>query len=534
MSHARSSPTLLPRRSGVLVPLFSMPSTLSWGIGEIADIVPLAAWLAGAGQRILQLLPINEMAPGQKSPYSAISAMAIDPIFISLRDVEDFVAEGGEAALAPSDAEALARARRARRVDYATVRPLKLAALRAGYARFRDADWARGTARSGRFAAFLREQAWWLDDYALFRAIHAREGERSWTTWDRPLRLHEDRAIDAARRDLADEVHFHQYLQWLAWTAWQAARAAAAPVALFGDLPFMVDVDSADVWANQSLFDLTGAVGAPPDAFSETGQNWGLPVYDWRAMARADFDWLRRRARRNAGLYAGYRVDHLVGFYRTYVFPRNGGKAYFTPADRRDQLPLGERVMRVFVEAGAQVIAEDLGTVPNFVRASLRRLGIPGYRVLRWEREWHQDGQPFRDPRDYPAASVATSGTHDTEPLAVWWDEASVEERAAVVALPFLEARLGPGFDAATARFDPAIRDALLEMLVASGSSLLILPIQDLFGWTDRVNVPADVSEDNWTYRLPWPVDRVRDDPEAQARARELGAWTATHRPAEE
>lgn len=524
------TPVSRRRAAGLLVPLFSMPSAASWGIGEIADLPVLANWLCRAGQSLVQLLPINEMAPGEKSPYSAISAMAIDPIFIALRDVADFAGEGGELALSAAARDALERARVAPRIAYPVVRSLKNAAFGASFARFRDAEWRHDTPRARACATFMREQGWWLDDYALFRAIHAREGERAWTAWDPTLRDRDARALDRARRDLRDEVLFVQYLQWLADSQWRAARAEAGGCSLFGDLPFMVDVDSADVWANQDLFDLGGSVGAPPDAFSETGQNWGLPVYRWDRMAQTDYRWLRLRARRSADLYAGYRIDHLVGFYRTYVFPRtSAGKPHFTPEGESAQLALGEQVLRVFGDAGAQIIAEDLGTVPGFVRASLARLGIPGYRVLRWEREWDTDEQPFRDPRTYPLTSVATSGTHDTEPMAVWWKQAPPEERAKLGQLAFLRERLGPTFPFETASFDRVIRDALLELLFASGSDLVILPIQDVFGWPERINVPALVSEENWTYRLPWPINLLQEQSEVEERTGTLNQWARAY-----
>jgi 4-alpha-glucanotransferase len=524
------TPAFPRRAAGLLVPLFSIPSAASWGIGEIADLPILATWLSRAGLSLVQLLPINEMAPGEKSPYSAISAMAIDPIFVALRGVEEFVAEGGEGALSTDERDTIARARAAPRIQYAAIRSVKHAALSAAFARFRDAEWRRDTPRARACAAFVREQAWWLDDYALFRAIHTREGERAWTAWDPPLRDRDARALDRARRDLRDQVLFVQYLQWLADSQWRAARAEAGACAFFGDLPFMVDVDSADVWANQDLFDLDESVGAPPDAFSETGQNWGMPVYRWDQVARTDYRWLRQRARRAADLYAGYRIDHLVGFYRTYVFPRtSAGKPHFTPEDEAAQLALGEQVLRVFADAGSQIIAEDLGTVPDFVRASLVRLGIPGYRVLRWEREWKTDEQPFRDPLMYPAASVATSGTHDTEPMAVWWNQALPEERAQLGHLAFLRDHLRPAFPFEKAPFDRRIRDALLESLFASGSNLVILPIQDVFGWPERVNVPALVSEENWTYRLPWPINLLQGQSEVEERTGTLNQWARVY-----
>jgi 4-alpha-glucanotransferase len=326
---------------------------------------------------------------------------------------------------------------------------------------------------------------------------------------------------------LARDILFHQYLQWLADLQWQAARTAASAcgVSLFGDLPFMVDGDSADVWARQAHFNLDVTVGAPPDAFSADGQDWGMPACRWDVMAADGFGWLRDRARRSADLYDGYRIDHLVGFYRTYARPRHGGAPFFTPSTEHEQVSLGEQVLRVFGESGVAIVAEDLGTVPDYVRASLARLDVPGFRVLRWERHWHVKGQPYRDPSEYPAVSVATSGTHDTEPLVTWWERASDDERQAVSDLPTI--RQLTGGDGLVGRpYIPTVRDALLEALFVSGSCLVMNVMQDVFGWADRINEPSTVNEINWTFRLPWPSDRLGDVPEAGERQAKLREWS--------
>jgi 4-alpha-glucanotransferase len=515
------------RRAGLLIPLFACPSSESWGIGDIRDLPTIARWLAEAGQRVLQLLPLNEMAPGQQSPYSAISAMAVDPIFISLSMVPDFVAIGGEESLSDEDRAVLARVRRAPRVEYSTIRALKQRACRSAFDRFHADEWRQDTQRARAFRSFLSEQAWWIEDYALFRAIHVHQGERPWAAWPEALQRREPSAIDHARRELSRDVLFHQYLQWLAGSQWQHARSNLHGVQLFGDLPFMVDADSADVWSRQDQFRLDLSLGAPPDAFSATGQDWGMPVYRWDVIASQDFRWLRERARRSADLFDGYRIDHLVGFYRTYGRPRDGAEPFFTPAVQREQEALGERVLGIFRSAGSEIIAEDLGTVPDFVRGSLARQGVPGFRVMRWERHWHAEGQPFRDPADYPSASVAASGTHDTEPMMTWWEGASDNDRRKLNAIPTVQRVSGGSgvLDANNAR----VRDVLLETLFASKSDLLLLPIQDVFGWRDRINEPATVTDANWTFRMPWPIDRLGDVPEARERQATLRHWSTRY-----
>ena len=503
------------RHAGLLVPLFSIPSRSSWGIGEIGDLPRLAAWMADAGFSFVQLLPINEMADGQNSPYSAMSAMAIDPIFIAPSAVPDIEAAGGEGLLSDEERSRLAVARAARTVDYATVRAIKIRALRAGFEHFRAAEWGQNTRRAQRLKLFLDRARWWLDDYALFRAVHAREDGRYWKDWPEAIRDRQPAEMARMRQELATEILFYSYLQWLAADQWTEARDACG-IGVFGDFPFMVSGDSADVWSRQQDFRLDASVGAPPDAFSETGQDWGFPAYRWTAIAAGGFRWLAARARRSAELYDGYRVDHLVGFFRTYVREQSG-EAAFVPAEQPEQTLQGERVLEVLSATGARIIAEDLGVIPGFVRETLERLEIPGYKVLRWERLWDHDGQPFKSPADYPRTSVATSGTHDTETVAQWWDEAGLDERRAVAAI------VGHGLDPA-ASFDARVRDAIVAALYASSSDIVLLPIHDVFGWRERVNTPALIDAQNWTWRLPWPVE----DLQTESDGRERAEFTAT------
>jgi 4-alpha-glucanotransferase len=510
------------RHAGVLVPLFSIPSTVSWGIGEIGDLARFAPWLEQGHLDFVQLLPVNEMDQGQNSPYSALTAMAIDPVFISLGTVPEFADAGGEASLDPADRLRLEIARMARSVDYRTVRAVKAPALQASFAIFRERHLGSGSDRERDFRAFAERERWWLDDFVLFRALHDEQRGRYWREWDAGLRDRDPQALAEARARLSSSITYYQYLQWLAGDQWQRVRRDCGPVGVFGDFPFMVSGHSADVWARQHEFLLDASVGVPPDAFSATGQDWGLPAPRWRVMEQNNYEWLRQRVRRCADLYDGFRIDHLVGFYRTFIREHNG-RNYFDPPDEPAEHAQGERLMRLFSESGARIIAEDLGLVPDFVRESLARMRVPGLKVLRWERHWHDPGQPFRRPQDYPAASVALSGTHDTETLAEWWDAAGAEERRLCADIPGLrEAGCAPD-----APFSPAIRDALLGALFGAGSDFVIVPIQDVFGWRDRVNVPGVVNDENWTWLLPWAVDELLSQPEAQERAAFLRALSS-------
>jgi 4-alpha-glucanotransferase len=491
---------MMRRQSGVVVPLFSLVSGGGWGIGEFADLPMFARWLLEAGQSIVQILPINEMPPIETSPYSAMTAMALDPIYITMAHVPDFAGLGAEFALDGAEQAEIKRLRQLPRVEYGSIRRLKDKWLRRSFDRFLRLEISRGTPRAGRFDAFCAAQSWWLNEYALFRSLSHQHDGRPWMEWPEPLARADTSAIAAARGSLQLEMSYRSYLQWIAAEQWADAKRLSWPIRVFGDLPFMISANSPDVWARQHEFRFDATIGVPPDAFSESGQDWGLPP--WRAdmMAQGDFAWMRARARRYGDLYDGYRIDHLVGLYRTYVRPIDKSQpAFFAPAEETSQIELGERLITLFAGAASQpsLIAEDLGSVPPFVRESMARLDLPGLKVLRWEKHWDRDGHPPIDPSEFPERSVATTGTHDIEPLASTPEGATEESRAAV-----------------------------MQSLLSAGSCLTLIPLQDVFGWTDRINTPAVVDDVNWTWRLPWIVDAWLDREETVSRADQLKAWT--------
>ncbi len=309
------------RESGFNVPLFSLVSSEGWGIGEFPDLATFARWAGEAGQSVLQILPVGEMPPIERSPYSSMTAMALDPIYLSLGDVQDFEALGGELAFEPADRTALAAVKSAPRIQDAEVRQLKNRWLRRAWDRFVQVELQRGSTRARRFEDFTRREAWWLEEYATFRALHAHFAEHRWQEWPDALRRAEPGAVAHARVQLEMEIAYYKYLQWLAADQWVAAKRQAWPTRIFGDLPFMISADSPDVWARQHEFRFDATIGVPPDAFSDTGQDWGLPPWRWDVMAGTGFGWMTRRARRYASLFDGYRIDHLVGLYRTYIRP---------------------------------------------------------------------------------------------------------------------------------------------------------------------------------------------------------------------
>lgn len=495
---------------GLVVPLSAITSSSSWGIGGIGDLEILAPWLQSAGCDRLMLLPIHTMPADQTSPYSACSAMALDPIYISMERCG--TDQGGE-----DHQQLIEPLRVSPRVRFADVRRVKEAALRRHFDHFLRTDWAERTIDAADFAGFTSREQWWLDDYALFRSCETLWPGTPWYEWPDAVAHRDETTLRDLRRQLNTEIRYTQYTQWIADRQWRSARRIlqARGISLYGDLPFMVNAHSADVWCRQREFRRDVSVGVPPDNFSATGQDWGLPMFRWDVMVASGFSWIHERARRMASLFDGFRVDHVVGLYRTYGRPPDG-EACFFPPDQPAQLRQGEEVLRTFLRSGATVVVEDLGTVPDFVRTSIAGLGIAGYKVLRWEREWDAPEQPFILPAHYPRQSVATTGTHDTESVAAWWSGADHGERVALVHL--LE-RAGQGQWDVHAPWGDELRDALLRTVTGAASEHVFLPVQDLFGWFDRINTPATVSDDNWTWRLPWCVDTWASQEQACERA---------------
>lgn len=505
------------RLAGMLVPLFSIRGATDWGVGELPDFARFAPVLERAGIRVLSTLPLLEPSPGQESPYSPVSAYAIDPLYVALDDVEEMRALGGREALGVEDRGWLRAARGSLSVRHDLVRPLKKRWLERCFERFRGGvDPSSERARD--FTRFREEHAHWLADYALFRTLKEHHPQ-SWRAWPEPLRRWEPPAVAAARERHADEIAFREYVQWLAFRQLEKARAelSARGIHLGGDEPFLVAEDSADVWAHQDLYRFDATVGAPPDAFSATGQDWGLPPYRWDRIAATGYELFRARGRHAARLFDLVRIDHVVGLYRTYNRPLDeASPPYFVPSKEPEQRAQGEAVLRALAEGGADLIAEDLGVIPDFVRASLWGLGIPGFRVLRWE----QEGGRFRPPAEWPEQSVATNGTHDTETTAVWWEALPPHERQTIRAIP----ALGAIPEDLCASYNHYVHRALMETLFEAPSRLVLLPVQDVFALRERVNVPNTVGPQNWAWRLPWSIDTMDKEDHVAAQLDDLAA----------
>lgn len=507
------------RISGVLLPIFSLRSSQDFGIGDFGCTEGFFRWMKEARQRMWMLLPLLPTAPGDPSPYATRSAFGLNPLFIDLHQLPEFNDAGGLNALSAAEVNQLAEARAAPRIRYDLVFSLKNAALRRAFDRFYETEWKQQGERARRFGKFRTRMADWLDAYSLFAAISDEQGQKGWWDWPQPLRQREPAALEEVRARLEREVLFHAWQQWVAEEQWHHVRelARAQGVLICGDEPFIIGQNSADAWSHPQLLRRDARLGVPPDAFSADGQDWGLPYFDFQAIAQEDFAWLKFRARMAADYFDLRRIDHAVGYFRQWIRDQRTPKGRFIPPDEASHRALGEQVFRLLSEEESGIIAEDLGVIPPFVREILSRLQIPGYKVMRWERD---DGV-YRNPHQYPKVSLATTGTHDTDTLREYWETAPEEDRLGVGKVYPEFAGLAPGKE-----FTPEIHRALLAAAENAASDLCVLPWQDVLGTMDRINLPGSIGDANWSYRIAQRTEELLQEPQTRRAASFLAELT--------
>ena len=553
--------TLSPEKkiAGVLAPLFALRRENDLGIGDLEALRQFIDWAAGIGFKLVQLLPINEVG-GDHSPYNAISALALEPTTLHLApgSPEDLSQEDFDDALRDIDLVKLRKGA----VKHDRVRRLKMALLEKAYRRFLQRKEEETTAD---FKAFCETEAEWLNDYAFFRALMEENGGRE--TWDRWREEH--RGPDSAREWLAAQAaevqerfsereSFFKYVQWVAFEQWSAMRAYAEErgIALMGDIPFGVNLYSADVYSRRDQFALDWSGGAPPEPYfkddeftQKWGQNWGIPLYRWDIMRARNLDWWRWRVRGVRKIFHAFRIDHVLGFYRIYAFPwrparnaemlplsweqmreRSGGAfPQFYPRDestwenceanRRE----GEEYLRAVVEESrdTRVAGEDLGTVPDYVRPSLRSLGVAGFKIPQWEN--HPDGRSISGS-EYQRLSIATYATHDHQPVRALWEDAfeesspdSEQARHDLAKIAEFAALPAPksGSD-----YDRDFYAPIMEALFRCESWVALVMITDLLARKDRFNVPGTAASSNWSRRMGKTVKGLEQSRSVRKRMR--------------
>lgn len=491
---------------GVAIPLFSLHSNQSCGIGEFTDLLPLLPWCKDIGLDVIQLLPLNDTGLSP-SPYGALSACALNPVHLGLAALP-FVEEN---AFLQSMLKEIRTFNSSNRVLYPQIHPLRSHFLKEYFQAY-SSQFLSCKA----YIAFQNENPW-LEEYALFKAIKIAHEWDSWSLWPENMRDPTPEKLALLKQQFEADIAYHSLVQFFCFQQLEMVKQKATEHAIFlkGDVPIFLDKESADVWLHRNLFDLELSAGAPPDGYSDQGQNWGFPLYNWPEMEKLAYDWWKERIRTAARCYHIYRIDHIVGMFRIWAVPpsKAAKMGHFIPENTEEWIPHGEKILRMLLEAAPMLpIGEDLGTVPPAVKACLQRLGICGTRVMRWERRWEQEGHPYIPFNEYAPLGLTTVSTHDSEPLQLWWEKLQEEAKA------YAEWQ---GWHY-TVPLSQGARTAILQSSHHTSTLFHINPLQEYLArfpeliWSDplleRINIPGVVSEQNWSYRFRPSTEEIVAD----------------------
>lgn len=505
-----------PRASGILLHPTSLPGR--FGIGDLGDeAYAFVDFLAASGQSLWQVLPLGPTGYGD-SPYSCYSAFAGNPFLIS---PERLLADGW---LSPDDIEEIALA--ADRVDFGHAHDAKDKALRQAYANYlRQADAAEFRHQ---FELFCEHNQSWLEDYALFRALKKAHNYEAWHEWDPALARREMVALRQARNQLHEEIEAHKFWQFLFFRQWFAIKtySNACGIKIIGDVPIFVAHDSADVWTNPEQFKLdengipTVVAGVPPDYFSETGQYWGNPLYDWDRMRADGFNWWIERVRATLQMVDIARIDHFRGFAACWEIPGGDktaeGGSWVEAPGRELFTAIGNALGEL------PIIAEDLGVITPEVEQLRDDLGFPGMRVLQFA--FGSDADSVHLPHNYRRNVVAYTGTHDNDTTLGWFQNGAGADST----------RTKTEIDSERAFCKKYLHTCGQEMnwdfiraVLASVANTAIIPLQDVLGAGSegRMNLPNS-TEGNWSWRFAAGAltddqrERLREMAETYGRAR--------------
>jgi 4-alpha-glucanotransferase len=482
-----------PRASGVLLHPTSLPGR--FGIGDLgAGALEFIDWLADAGQRIWQVLPLGPTGYGD-SPYQCFSALAGNPLLISLDRLID------QGLLTPVEADD--RCFPADEIDF----PAVIAHRQAMWPRVLDRfDASAPREMRDRFERFCHEQAAWLDDFSLFMAVKAAHADRAWITWDPAIARREPAAMRQWIERCRQNIRVHKLTQFLFWEQWQRVREAcrARSIAIMGDLPIFVAHDSADVWAHRDLFKLDGdghptvVAGVPPDYFSATGQLWGNPHYRWDVLERTGYAWWIERFRSLLALVDRIRIDHFRGFVASWEIPGGATAAVQGAWVSGPGSALFEAVRAALGTSDLPFVAENLGVITPEVEGLRQQLGLPGMAILQFAFGTDPQAPDFK-PHNYPRNRVAYTGTHDNDTTMGWWrgGVGHSTRSASELAQEREFARRYLGLDGRDVHWE------FIRAVLASVADGAIVPAQDLLGLGSdaRMNRPGTVSG-NWRWRM--------------------------------
>lgn len=483
------------------MPIFSLPS--KGGIGTLGkEAYRFVDFLEEAKQTWWQILPLNPTNYGD-SPYQSFSSYAGNPYFID----PEFLIEGG--LLTKAEFESFDFGDKDDSIDYGKLYENRMDMLKLAFFRFKENDG---------YKAFLEENSFWLEEYALFMALKNANDDMAWENWDEPLRFREPKAIKKAKTEHASTIKFYCFVQYMFALEWKALKRYANEkgIKIIGDIPIYVAYDSVDVWSQPSQFQLdkdlkpTAVAGCPPDAFSEDGQLWGNPLYNWTLMKEENYSWWKKRIKYVLSLYDCVRIDHFRGFESYYSIPYGATDAKKGKWVKGPNIALFKALENELGE-NLPIIAEDLGFLTPAVLKMLKKSGYPGMKVLQFA--FGDDAESDYLPHNFAKNCVVYTGTHDNDTIIGWAENSAKEE--VEFAERYLDSKANESFNW-----------AMMKSALSSVADICILMMADLIGKGSeaRINTPSTVGE-NWKWRIEgsnindWLAKIIADYTETYGRA---------------
>jgi len=473
------------RASGILLHITSLKT--NFGIGDFGkDAYEFVDFLSESKQKYWQVLPLNPTEPGYgHSPYSCPSSFAGNPLLISLESMkEDGYLSNSDLVNIPDFPSET--------VDFDTVTSYKSELLKRAF----EVNLG-GIAQHTKFNRFCTDNKHWLDDFCLYKSIKNDSTYSTWHDFPEDLRNRHKQPLADWRDKEAHFILYNKFLQFIFFKQWEQLKKYANDhgIKIIGDMPYYINYDSSDVWANQELFKLDEGknpefvAGVPPDYFSETGQLWGNPVYDWDKLKESGYSWWLKRIGHNLSMFDKLRLDHFRGFISYWEIKSGEKTAINGNWVHLDAYDFFDTLFSEYDKSG--IIAEDLGIITDDIKELIKHYDIPGMKILLFA---FGDDYPYGDylPRNIENNCVIYTGTHDNNTALGWWtEEASEIEKKRVK--EYLDKEID----------DHSINWELIELALGSKADTAIFPMQDILGLgaPARMNTPS-TTKGNWTWRL--------------------------------
>lgn len=469
----------LKRGAGILLPISSLPSP--YGIGTLGmEGYKFVDFLANGKQSYWQVLPVGPTSFGD-SPYQSFSAFAGNPYFIDL----DILVKDG--LLKEEEITSFHWRDNELEIDYALIFNNRFKILKTAFNRSNHLQ-------DTEYIEFCNNNKYWIDDYSLYMALKFHFDNKEWLLWEEDIKFRKPEAVDHYSRLFEKDMNFWKFCQFHFDKQWKNLKAYANEkhIDIIGDIPLYISMDSADVWVNSNLFELDerrmpiNVAGVPPDAFSDTGQRWGNPLYDWDEMEKQDFSWWHERMKHSAKLYNVIRIDHFIGIVRYYSIP----STCETAMEGEWRIGPGTKLTKVIDESigNAKIIAEDLGVSMEEVKQVLKEAGYPGMKIIEFAFDSNSSNEHL--PHNYTNNMVVYGGTHDNETLEDFFGKRDRKDLNYI--LEYLNV---------TEKKD--ITDAVIHIAYQSVACVAIFQAQDILKLDNRarMNIPSTVGT-NWRWRL--------------------------------